>query len=358
MDNSSKTNNLQSRPKVLVLGNGILRAFGNGVGCKDFENLIYEVSKVTLPDGINRQTIPFPMRIAASFASSGDCHDRIKSAVRSLIYEHVKGTEVTNELFCNQEVIGLQFFKDLLNAGFTDIITTNYSYEIEKVLWGKCPDASTEKNGMYDSYIYPQKSGIKEWKFKICKYYRFPGIETRIWHVHGEYLRPQSIIFDYCDYCSLLAKVKNSREQKSVEQTEKCSLDENGNQESTWLKTFVWGDIYILGFSASLEEPLFWWAMARKNHNQFQKGKVYFYEPTFAFKGKNSRKRNQRQKDVLAMMAAFNADHCDLGLTISDDSGFQEFYHLACKDIITKVKGLKKSAGSSKKIVKRKDKRS
>ncbi len=354
MDKSSTKNNSQPRRKVLFLGNGILRAFGNcAMGCGDLEKLIYDVSGVSLPAGIDRQTIPFPMRITAAFASSGDCRERIERAVKSLVRKHVKGTDVTNELYCNQEVVKLRFFKDLIGAGFTDIITTNYSYEIEKVLVGRCPDADS-KNHLYEDYIYPKKCGIRERKYKIWKYYRFPGIGTRIWHVHGEYLKPHSIIFDYYDYCSLLAKVKNPKKPTSMEKTEECLSDGNNHQEnSNWIQTFVWGDIYILGFSASIEEPLFWWAMARKKHKQPQEGRVYFYEPTFAFKGKNSRKRNQRQKDVLAMMKAFDAEHRSVGMTISKDSQFKEFYKLACKDIIAEVKGLKETGDSSKRSTKR-----
>jgi hypothetical protein len=42
-----------------------------------------------------------------------------------------------------------------------------------------------------------------------------------------------------------------------------------------------------------------------------------------------------------------------MGMTISKDSQFKEFYKLACKDIIAEVKGLKKTGDSSKRSAKR-----
>ena len=77
--------------------------------------------------------------------------------------------------------------------------------------------------------------------------------------------------------------------------------------------------------------------MERRRRNRFTKGNVIFYEPTFDYE-KNQLK-NQQQKAVLAMMKAFGADHRDMGVIITKDSQFKEFYKKACEDIIAEVKG-------------------
>ena len=62
---------------------------------------------------------------------------------------------------------------------------------------------------------------------------------------------------------------------------------------------------------------------------------------------------HQQQHAVLGMMRAFGAVPRNMGMTISKDSQFKEFYKLACKDIIAEVKGLKKTGDSSKRSAKR-----
>ncbi len=337
MDNPLITGQPLSRPKVLFLGNGILRAFGDGArGCQDLEKLIYKVSGVESPSGINSPTIPFPMRIAASFVNSDPRHDRLKTAVNDLM--GMKNKE-TDTLLCNHKVADLPLFQRLITAGFTDIITTNYGYEIEKALWKRCPSSSNKRPDFYRSYSYPKKFGTKEYKYKIWKHYRFGDSGPRIWHIHGEYLKPQSIVFEYSDYCSFLVKVKDYPKPNSSEKSGIDSHGEKGNLETNWIKAFHWGDVYILGFGAGMGEPVFWWLMQRKMRRQNPSGKVIFYEPTFASEGDNSRNRIQQQKDILAMMEAFGAEHRDMGVTITKDSQFKEFYQKACEDIIAEVKG-------------------
>ena len=336
MENPLVVNRPLSRPKVLFLGNGILRAFGDGArGCSDFEKLIYKVSGVESPSGINSPTIPFPLRIAASFVNSDPRHDRIKTAVSGLM--GMKNKE-TDTLLCNHKVADLPLFQRLITAGFTDIITTNYGYEIEKALWKRCPSSDNMRHDFYRSYSYPKKFGTKEYKYKIWKHYRFGDSGPRIWHIHGEYLKPLSIVFEYSDYCSFLSKVKEYPKPKPAEKS---------GDESNWIKAFHWGDVYILGFGAGMGEPVFWWLMQRKVRRNNPSGKVIFYEPKLVSAGNNSLERIQHQNDVLAMMKAFRAEHRDMGVTITKDSQFKEFYKRACEDIIAEVKGSTNSCESS-----------
>ena len=345
MEDTLVTNRPLSRPKVLVLGNGILRAFG-GMNCEELEERIYNVSKAN-PIPIKGSSISFPMRIAASFACSNDCHRGIEEAVSNLFLQGNLSQKEKDELLCHNGTVNSSFVKALLNAGFDDIITTNYGYEIEHVLLGKCPtsDAVKKKSDFYRQYKYaklfsPMETKIPvEQKFKIRRCYRDASTETRIWHVHGEYLRPRSVIFGYYDYCSLLAKVKD---QCSVEKFKirygKYRKGDNFNLAISWVDAFLFGDVYILGFGAALDEPVFWWMMDRKKRMPWEAGKVYFYEPTFLGNAKDPNKN-----DVLTMIKAFGGVHRDLGVKISERKStkkkFEEFYEKACKKIAAEVKG-------------------
>lgn len=250
------------------------------------------------------------------------------------------GAATANKLLCNSGIIGFRPFVDLLKAGFTDVITTNYGYEIEEVLCGKRPTVANVKNDFYRNCIFPKKLGVTERKYKIWKHYLSRTTETRIWHIHGEYLRPHSIIFEYADYCSFLAKVKKPPH------LEKDKNHEDG-MPINWIDAFVTGDVYILGFGAAFCEQVFWMLMERKKRKGPQCGKVLFYEPKLEYFEKDKLRKNQQQKAVLGMMRAFGAEYHSLGMTISKDSQFKEFYKLACQDIIAKVKGSANSCGSS-----------
>ena len=351
MKNPLVVNRPLSRPKVLVLGNGILRAFG-GMNCEELEELIYKASKAN-PITITGSSISFPMRIAASFARSNDCHRGIEEAVANLFSQGNLTQKIKEELLCHSETSESPFVKELLKAGFDDIITTNYGYEIEQVLLERCPtsEAVNKKYDFYKRYKYakqlsPRETKIPvEKKFKIRRCYRDPSTGTRIWHVHGEYLRPWSVIFGYYDYCSLLAKVKD---QCSVEKFKarygKYHEGEDFELAMSWVDSFLFGDVYILGFGTALDEPVFWWMMDRKRRMPWKTGNVYFYEPTY-----EDPVRKQRQKDVLAMMGAFGGVPHNMDMTITKDSQFKEFYERACKDIIAEVKGSARSCASSEK---------
>ena len=329
MENVATRN--ESRPQVLVLGNGILRAFEGAAGsCQDLENLIYDAANVNNSSRVRGRTIPFPMRVAASLAGSKDRHAALKKAIEQVKKAPSKGCPATKELLCNTEIVAESFFNKLLNAGFSDIITTNYSYEIEKVLCGKCPKTGNETGNFYRDFIGPKNFSIVEHKFKIWKYHRSKDETTRIWHVHGEYLRPNSIIFEYSDYCSFLARVRDYPQPKQEE------LVNNPERPTPWVQSFFNGDVYILGFGAAFGESVFWWLMERKKFREWPAGKVYFYEPTFT-----DASMKEEQEDRRAMFRAFGAECRDLGVRRSKDSDFKSFYKKASKDICRELKDRK-----------------
>lgn len=333
MGNANQT----KRPQVLFLGNGILRAFEGAAGsCQDLENLIYDAENVNDSSRVRGRTIPFPMRVAASLASFKDRHAALKDAIEKLKNATPQGCPPPEALLCNVEITGEGFFKKLLQAGFSDIITTNYGYEIEKVLCGKWPKTGRESGDFYRNFVGPKNCKIAEQKYKIWKYYKSLDEKTRIWHIHGEYLRPNSIIFEYSDYCSFLAKV---RDYPHLEQGED-EIGENEQRSTPWVQSFLNGDVYILGFGAAFGEPVFWWLMQRKKFREHQNGRVFFYEPTFA-----DASMRQEQEDRRAMFRAFGAECRDLGVRRSKNSDFKTFYKKAAKDIVQVMRDRRKDNG-------------
>lgn len=339
---------LKSRPKVLVLGNGVLRAWG-GRNCAKLEELIYHVSD-DKPDIVKSKCISFPMRIAASFARSADCHHGVEKAVGGLFASGKLELDVAKDLLCHHDEELTSVLEKLLKAGFDDIITTNYGYEIEQVLLGESPspqDVKTsrgQKGDFYRRYKYAKKMSPREripteQKFKIRRCYRDAVTGTRIWHVHGEYLRPWSIVFGNYEYCSLLAKVK---EQCSVAGFKarygRYGEDEDFELATSWVDSFLFGDVYMLGFGAAPDESVFWWLMERKKRMERKSGSVYFYEPTFSGSADE-----QFKKDVAELIGAFGGEHRSKEVNISnpekEKAKFCKFYKKAIDEIVGAVNG-------------------
>lgn len=335
MDNVNSRLNRQENYKVLFLGNGILRAWGeNAKSGQDLEDMICGAAGSRIR--IKGNTIPFPMRVAASLANSKNREQRLEDAVRKLIDN---GKLSKNNQICNSGVAENPLFRLLLEAGFTDIITTNYGYEIEKVLCGKSPVSATEGSRFFKSCLSSEGFQITERKFKVYKYSPCPvGRGTvRVWHVHGEYLKPQSIIFDYADYCSLVSRINARPKLKPVENLTRGTAAVDMPKPVNWMDSFILGDVYVLGFGASWGEQDFWRLMERRR-NKKHTGTLYFYEPTF-----NGSADEQFKKDIVEMIGAFGGEHRSMGINIAhpekEKSKFQEFYKKAINEIVGAVNG-------------------
>lgn len=98
-------------PEVLLLGNGLNRCYAGGA----WDELIRKISvRDDLPD-ITGLTMP----LAVILATNGHVREAMKN-----IRGELGGAEPEGEQ--------LEMLRQLLNAGFSEILTTNYSYEIER----------------------------------------------------------------------------------------------------------------------------------------------------------------------------------------------------------------------------------
>ncbi len=114
--------------------------------------------------------------------------------------------------------------KELLQAHFQAVLTTNYDYTFERVLSGNAPTKAIP--------------GGKE-----ANATRHHG---KVWHLHGEALDADSIIMTSADY------------------TEAVRLLQEEKLDGTWLQLFLKSDVYVCGFGAYFEELLFWYALQRR----------------------------------------------------------------------------------------------
>ena len=244
----------QRFPRVLLLGNGILRLRG-GVS---WEALLARIAvNDEIPDRVLRD-IPLAMRVEALCgADVGGA--RLRAAAE---FEPTDAC-VTDTL------------RRLLRLPWDCVLTTNYTYEAESVLLGQerfgkedrrrtlaCMDGSVyRKDNLHFCYIMERKG--------------LPPLP--VWHIHGDLGRPDSMILSYYSYAKAISRLqKYNRQLKNAFQdaVEARRLV----TPRSWSDWFILGDVYTVGFGYDFSEFDLWWAAERKARENAQVGRLIAYQ--------------------------------------------------------------------------------
>jgi hypothetical protein len=239
------------------LGNGINRAYDYA----SWEELIKSISTKTLtPDEKEAiKAVPYPLQSVILTADQIDT--QMKKISESLSAEKASPAE---------EELLRQFAMLPMDA----ILTTNYSYELEKALipdfhseFGKvcrCRNVAYEKSGKYD-------------RRQLHTYFSADGDLPTIWHVHGEAARPDTMILGHYFYGKLLAKMQKSV-SNIIRRYKGCQSRKKDFNIRSWLEYFLIGDVHIVGCGMALSEMDLWWIVNCKKRN-FPDSRVVLYKP-------------------------------------------------------------------------------
>lgn len=308
MENTNNT-----YPKVLLLGNGLNLAFGG----TSWSGLI---EKINVRDDIDLQrlrdkNIPFPMQ--AILVSNNNLKKAMIEQRDSFWGE--LGTKEQKEIL-----------QQLLKMGFSDILTTNYSYELEAASIDATKISKSRLEKMAES-----THGRVEPQYLLHSYNRadFNGTPNRVWHIHGESRKPNSMILGHYWYANQLAKMK-AESDKSKNDYLKYQMEGSSKAIDSWIDAFILGDVYILGFGFDLSEIDLWWMLNRKLREKAAHGRVYYYDV-----------QDEAQYEKVQLLKLMGVDPIDFGIhrPKRDDPEssqiYQDFYRKAIEDIIAKVNG-------------------
>ncbi len=289
-----KDNNRKNR-KVLLLGNGINRAY-NG---DSWVQMIREFSG----NQEFRSSLPMPQQIIV--ATDNRVDEKLKD------YKDQMYGEVIDEEF--RAVLRL-----ILTAGFDEIITTNYSYELEI--------SASKENKLNDNTLTGMQDttdGRRAERIYMLHTYNkveYSGVQNRVWHIHGEARKPSSMVIGQYYYGNLVSRYKQHFEGiKDKYERAECFRKEL--KYNSWLDSFIMGDVYVLGFGFDPAEIDLWWLLERKKRERATKGKVYFYIPKW-----ETRKRTIKDKLELLRCHGVERPQKDLVCTKGD---YKEFYYKA-----------------------------
>ena len=235
-------------PNILLLGNGINRCFDNGIS---WDKLLSELSdnKYTEDDIKN---IGIPAALKAMLVTGGKTEEAIKNHVGSF----------SNSLADDQS----RMINSIFEIGFDEVLTTNYTYELEAAALGVDSIGFETVKKLMD---HTDEINKAEGKYLLHTYNKVSA--DRIWHIHGELRKPGSMILDHYKYVSLICKIKELSDKRGSSYTKDDFVCRS------WVDSFILGNVYVLGFGFDFSEIDLWWLLERKKREKSAHGKVIYY---------------------------------------------------------------------------------
>jgi hypothetical protein len=240
-----------------MLGNGINRAYNFA----SWDDLISSISIREIKDREKEamKNVPYPLQPVIL------TNDNIDIQMKKISMPLAESQAPAEE----EELL-----RSYAKTGMDVILTTNYTYELEKAL---IPDFKCQK-GRKCKWRNIAYSGDGKYNTEQLHTYFSHGIdETSIWHIHGEASRPNTMILGHYYYGKLLAKMQ----QGIPDIIRRYKVSQSKNQDMNiygWLEYFMLGDIYIVGCGMALSEMDLWWLInCKKRH--FPERKVFLYKP-------------------------------------------------------------------------------
>lgn len=334
------------RPKVLLLGNGLCRAYGG----MSWDVLLDEIKDSTaFPQAASNYIMPMPLK--AAMLANNSLSDKLRKIVAEGNTGEIQQSKTNWDSFIKTTEQMREHIKKLVNSDFDYVLTTNYSYEIEAALLDKeklSPQGITQLMNFYEVDNAQKQFLINT--FNLAN-------NIPVWHIHGEARKPDSIILGHYYYGKLLRRCV-ARLDGTKEKTERKKLVVPGKEKEyvknlktkraqkigSWIDAFVLGDVHILGFGMDFSEADLWWLLEyKRNHPEFC-GRTIFYEPekaktsTCILDGyvtcdKSEAYTLSAQCKHLLMNKTYGVEIKTLGITIQKNSDYAQFYSNAIEEI-------------------------
>lgn len=206
----------------------------------------------------------------------------------------------------------------LLSIPFDAIITTNYTYEIEKILSG----GEWSSNKRRKSFTALDGNPKPNHNTYICNLITTPdGRQIPVFHIHGEYERKHSMILSYYSYAKNLSKLIEYN-QKLGNSLEEHQQENRLKECRCWLDFFILSNVYSVGFGLDVSEFDVWWAIERKAREKAKHGMFK------AYLDGDDRETQQR-----ILLDAMDAEY----LFVTTANGYDEMYVKIIEDIKSSI---------------------
>lgn len=315
MKQETKHRNLiEGRPKVLLLGNGLIRNSGSLSWNKAIQKISKKDSKLKSfmknPDNIEEgYTIPYtPLALVTA------------------PFEDKERRETYITVFHQEDYRIPSVLERLVALPFSAILTTNYTYEVENALLSGFSSLKQSAQ-LRKSKSFHQGNTADTYLLERCNL--VSQNSPQVWHIHGEVNRKSSIVLTHDEYARLIASMlRYLREQgnRYYETIEKFEF-------RSWIDYLLMADVYIVGLGFDFAEFDLWWMLGRRQRENAPTGNIVFYE--YESESKMPKHEALRALGVDVRSMGFKSQ--EKSSYADEDMFYQDFYQAAVKDIETEV---------------------
>lgn len=250
-------NSIKEHPQVLLVGNGINRAY-DLFSWEDFIGKI-QTRKLTQEEIGCLKKVPYPLQPV--ILTEDNISEKMKEIAECLCSSQPVDEEVT-------------LIQQMLSLPIETILTTNYTYEIEKAICREF-ECKVGRSSKYRKKV-PLSAGNYEMKH-LHTYFFADKENPPVWHIHGEAAKPDTMVLGHYYYGKLLAKIQHYVSKLMARYNNCISKGQEFNFHS-WVDYFLLGDVYIVGLGMELSEMDLWWLVnCKKRH--FSDRKTVLYKP-------------------------------------------------------------------------------
>ena len=308
------------RPKVLLLGNGLNRAF-NSESWSDFLRSIKNDERYPL----DPEKYILPMGLKAAMLSDGQLMQSLKK------YNY----KLNNTYCCDKQEL-LDILYQIVSLPFDYILTTNYSYEIELALSHK-RQLNNKEIAKFMNFT-EGKGAEKRYFLHTYNSVKAKNHEYQIWHIHGEYRKPESMVIGQYYYGNLLYCYNKVLKDNIPEYVHNIKKSQE-QRINSWVDAFILGDVYMVGLGMDFAETDLWWLLEKKSvQTAGIPGKTIFYNPknlddTLSQNTEDYVNENKCKKNLIG---TYGVEIRDLQTTIYNNSNYIDFY----KKIISEMNSI------------------
>lgn len=213
--------------------------------------------------------------------------------LRNVLLKLKDEKDVKNEVikFVAQNKVN-EFYKMLSEFGLKNYLTTNYDFTLEE---------------QFKTEGYEWKYNGKENKYSVFTYMEIEGTDTKVWHIHGNAVKVNTIQLGFDQYCAATRKViaytigelefENQKIRTIIDKLKDYQFD-----TLSWIELFFTTDIHIIGLSMDYSETDLWWLLERRARyikwKSVNRNKIYYYD----ILSKDSKSKEQ-------LMTAFGVEY-------------------------------------------------
>ena len=251
-----------SKPvNVLFLGNGLNRCFDQNSWKKKKKN--YSTIHYTDEQVKILEALPYPLQAVVY------SNDQVDSVVAEIVKTMMPKDNIPDQN---------GMIQNLLDKPFEIILTTNYSYEIEKAV-----DSEFHcEVGLRNKYrCLTEKGSSRDQQFGLYRLNRL-SMDKRcydIWHIHGEASIKNSIVLGHYYYGNLLRTIEEYC-AKSIAYYKICKSKDLQFRPKSWIDYFLVGNVYMVGYGFDPSEMDLWWLVNCKKRHFSDVGTITMYERT------------------------------------------------------------------------------